>query len=88
MVEDETPPYLGRLGESLVYRHHLFVVEQTRHFTSVENAVDVFQKRLVNKLRIIQQEHRGPDANISSSDKGDVPLNNHLSSLTEHIRVV
>ena len=35
-------PYLGRLGESLVDRHHLFIVEQTRHFTSVENAVDVF----------------------------------------------
>lgn len=34
-------PYLGRLGQGLVYGHHLFIVEKTRNLASVENPVDV-----------------------------------------------
>lgn len=54
------PSYLRRFCKGLVDSHHLLIVEKTRHFTSVQNAVHVFQKCLVDKLGIVQQEHRGP----------------------------
>lgn len=42
MEPGTTLPYLGRLSQGLVYSHHLFVVEETRDFASVEDPVDVF----------------------------------------------
>lgn len=60
-----TPPHLGRLSQGLVYGHHLFIVEKTRNLARVENPVDVLQKGLVDELRIIQQEYRGPDGGCS-----------------------
>ena len=81
-----TPPHLGRLSQGLVYGHHLFIVEKTRNLARVENPVDVLQKGLVDELRIIQQEYRGPDGGCSkqrrrrrrSYSSPRVPYRNYL----------